>query len=105
MSMWLSDPARSLSARTTTQSVPKAAATCATAAPSISTALALKRSNKAARTPSARAFRILTDDFTEASGELTPKMSIKRHIILDKRSGDIEALYAEAKKEHTASAH
>ena len=52
-----------------------------------------------------RAFRILTDDFTEATGELTPKMSIKRHVILDKRSGDIDALYAEAKKEHTASAH
>ena len=60
---------------------------------------------RVSRAEGVRAFRILTDDFTEASGELTPKMSIKRHIILDKRSGDIDALYAEAKKEHTASAH
>jgi hypothetical protein len=26
-------------------------------------------------------------------------------VILQKRSGEIDALYAEAKKEHTASAH
>jgi len=60
---------------------------------------------RVSRAEGVRAFRILTDDFTEATGELTPKMSIKRHIILDKRSADIDALYAEAKKEHTASAH
>ncbi|MGN6444172.1 AMP-dependent synthetase/ligase [Amnibacterium sp.] len=51
-----------------------------------------------------RAFRILADDFTEQSGELTPKLSIKRHVILQKRAGEIDALYAEAKKEHAASA-
>jgi long-chain acyl-CoA synthetase len=56
------------------------------------------------RAEGVRAYRILTDDFTEASGELTPKMSIKRHVILDKRAGEIEALYAEAKKEHATSA-
>jgi long-chain acyl-CoA synthetase len=60
---------------------------------------------RVSRAEGVRAFRVLSDDFTEASGELTPKMSIKRHIILDKRSGDIDALYAEAKKEHTASTH
>jgi long-chain acyl-CoA synthetase len=57
------------------------------------------------RAEGVRAFRILTDDFTEASGELTPKMSIKRHVILEKRAGEIDALYAEAKKEHAAPAH
>jgi long-chain acyl-CoA synthetase len=57
------------------------------------------------RAEGVRAFRILADDFTEKSGELTPKMSIKRHVILDKRAGEIDALYAEAKKEHAASAH
>ena len=56
------------------------------------------------RAEGVRAFRILADDFTEASGELTPKMSIKRHVILDKRRGDIDDLYAEAKKEHAAHA-
>lgn len=56
------------------------------------------------RAEGVRAFRILGDDFTEQSGELTPKMSIKRHVILEKRSGDIDALYAEAKKAHASSA-
>ncbi|WP_375404968.1 AMP-dependent synthetase/ligase [uncultured Amnibacterium sp.] len=56
------------------------------------------------RAEGVRAYRILADDFTEASGELTPKMSIKRHVILDKRSADIDALYAEAKKEQVGSA-
>jgi long-chain acyl-CoA synthetase len=55
------------------------------------------------RAEGVRAFRILADDFTEASGELTPKMSIKRHVILDKRAAEIDALYADAKKEHAAS--
>ena len=53
---------------------------------------------RVSRAESIRSFRILTDDFTEASGELTPKMSVKRHVVLDKRSGDIDALYAEARK-------
>ncbi|MGT2427284.1 AMP-dependent synthetase/ligase [Amnibacterium kyonggiense] len=54
------------------------------------------------RAEGVRAFRILADDFTEASGELTPKLSIKRHVILEKRAGEIDDLYAEAKKEHAA---
>jgi len=58
---------------------------------------------RVSRAEGVRAFRILVDDFTEASGELTPKMSIKRHVILQKRATEIDALYAEAKKEHTAT--
>ncbi len=57
------------------------------------------------RAEGVRAFRVLDDDFTERSGELTPKMSIKRHVILEKRKDEIDALYAEAKKEHAASSH
>ena len=55
------------------------------------------------RAEGVRAFRVLHDDFTERSGELTPKMSVKRHVILEKRASEIDALYAEAKKEHAAS--
>jgi long-chain acyl-CoA synthetase len=67
---------------------------------------AIDRANThVSRAEGVRAFRILADDFTEASGELTPKLSIKRHVILEKRAGEIDALYAEAKKEHAASAH
>jgi long-chain acyl-CoA synthetase len=58
---------------------------------------------RVSRAEGVRAFCILTDDFTEASGELTPKMSIKRHVILERRADDIDALYARAKKEHVAA--
>ena len=56
------------------------------------------------RAEGVRAFTILPDDFTEASGELTPKLSIKRHVILKQRAGEIDALYAAAKKDHAAKA-
>jgi long-chain acyl-CoA synthetase len=55
------------------------------------------------RAEGVRAYRVLADDFTEKSGELTPKLSIKRHVILQKRAGEIDALYADAKKDHAAS--
>lgn len=60
---------------------------------------------RVSRAEGVRAFRVLTSDFTEASGELTPKLSIKRHVILEKRTADIEALYTDAKKDKSASAH
>ena len=57
------------------------------------------------RAEGVRAFRILTDDFTEANGQLTPKMSVKRTVIHERRAAEIDALYAEAKanREQTAS--
>ncbi|MFD1720794.1 AMP-dependent synthetase/ligase [Amnibacterium endophyticum] len=59
---------------------------------------------RVSRAEGVRAFRILTEDFTEGNGQLTPKMSIKRHVILERRKDDIEALYAEAKREREAQA-
>ena len=44
---------------------------------------------------SVRQFRILTSDFTEGSGELTPTMKLKRNVIADQRADDIEAVYAQ----------
>jgi long-chain acyl-CoA synthetase len=44
---------------------------------------------------SVRQFRILTSDFTEDSGELTPTMKLKRNIIADQRADDIEQVYAQ----------
>ncbi|WP_048759615.1 AMP-dependent synthetase/ligase [Corynebacterium vitaeruminis] len=38
-------------------------------------------------------FHILDRDFTEESGELTPTMKVKRNIVMDNCSRDIEALY------------
>jgi long-chain acyl-CoA synthetase len=53
---------------------------------------------RVSRAESIRAFRILPDDFTEAGGELTPKLSIKRTIVLERRAADIDRLYAESKR-------
>jgi len=41
-----------------------------------------------------RKFRILPVDFTEATGELTPTLKVKRRVVADKFAAEIEALYA-----------
>ncbi|GAA4354067.1 AMP-dependent synthetase/ligase [Microbacterium rhizosphaerae] len=45
------------------------------------------------RAESIRKFTILPTQWTEASGHLTPKMSIKRHVILSDYSGAVDELY------------
>ena len=54
---------------------------------------------RVSRAESIRKFRILDTDFTEASGHLTPKMSIKRHVILEDFAPQIEELYSGSKVE------
>ncbi len=39
-------------------------------------------------------FAILPEDLTEASGDLTPKLSVKRKLVIEKYRGVIEGLYA-----------
>ncbi len=46
------------------------------------------------RAESIRKFAILPLEWTEASGHLTPKMSIKRNVILDDFSGEIDEIYS-----------
>jgi len=46
------------------------------------------------RAESIRKFTILPTEWTEASGHLTPKMSIKRGVIMADFAADVEALYA-----------
>jgi long-chain acyl-CoA synthetase len=48
------------------------------------------------RAESIRRFRILATDFTEASGELTPTLKLRRDVVLANRAADIDALYASA---------
>ncbi|WP_353813902.1 AMP-dependent synthetase/ligase [Agromyces sp. SYSU T00266] len=48
------------------------------------------------RAESIRKFVILPIEFTEDSGHLTPKMSIKRNVILDDFSDEIDGLYSGA---------
>ncbi|RZI94498.1 MAG: long-chain fatty acid--CoA ligase, partial [Microbacterium sp.] len=49
---------------------------------------------RVSRAESVRKFEILDTEWTEASGHLTPKMSIKRNVILDDFSREIDDLYA-----------
>ncbi|MEO9327570.1 AMP-dependent synthetase/ligase [Gordonia aurantiaca] len=39
-------------------------------------------------------FRILPSDFSEETGEMTPTLKVKRNVVVEKYSGDIEAIYA-----------
>jgi long-chain acyl-CoA synthetase len=48
---------------------------------------------------SIKRFAILTEDLTEASGDLTPKLSIKRKVVIDKYRAVIEKLYEGGKAE------
>jgi long-chain acyl-CoA synthetase len=48
---------------------------------------------KVSRAESVRKFVVLPIEFTEASGHLTPKMSIKRNIILSDFADEIEGIY------------
>ncbi|MEU1973387.1 long-chain fatty acid--CoA ligase [Microbacterium sp. NPDC019599] len=55
---------------------------------------AIDHANKAvSRAESIRKFTILPTEWTEASGHLTPKMSIKRNVILEDFAGEIDELY------------
>ncbi|MDQ1573355.1 MAG: long-chain acyl-CoA synthetase, partial [Actinomycetota bacterium] len=56
---------------------------------------AVDRANgNVSRAESIRKFHILDSDLTEESGHLTPKMSIKRNVILKDFSDVIEGMYA-----------
>ncbi len=48
------------------------------------------------RAESIRKFTILPIELTEDSGHLTPKLSIKRNVILEDFSGHIEEMYSGA---------
>ena len=48
---------------------------------------------RVSRAESIRKFTILDTEWTEASGHLTPKLSIKRNVILDDFADAIEDIY------------
>ena len=58
---------------------------------------AVEEANQAvSRAEQIRKFRILPGDFTEAGGEITPTMKVKRTVVVDKYAADIEAIYDNA---------
>jgi long-chain acyl-CoA synthetase len=59
--------------------------------------LAVDDANKAvSRAESIRRFRILSTEFTEASGQLTPTLKLRRNVIAREFAADIKALYSPA---------
>jgi long-chain acyl-CoA synthetase len=58
-----------------------------------------KANQNVSRAESIRKFQILDTDLTEASGHLTPKLSIKRNVILTDFAGVINEMYAGAKED------
>jgi long-chain acyl-CoA synthetase len=59
-----------------------------------------ERSGSLARFEQVKAFEILPEDFTQATGELTPTMKLKRKAIAEKYRSTIEALYESASAAH-----
>jgi long-chain acyl-CoA synthetase len=56
--------------------------------------LAVDDANQAVSAAEAiKKFRVLTVDFTEESGELTPTLKVKRHVVMKTFGPDVEALY------------
>lgn len=52
------------------------------------------QANKTVSTAEAiRAFEILPSEFTEENGYLTPKLSVKRHLVLDDFAAQVEGMY------------
>jgi long-chain acyl-CoA synthetase len=48
------------------------------------------------RAESIRRFRILGTEFTEAAGQLTPTLKLRRNVVAREFAADIEALYSPA---------
>ena len=56
---------------------------------------AVERANEAVSRPeSIRKFAILTCDFTQDNGYLTPSLKLRRNMVMKDYAGDVEALYA-----------
>jgi len=53
-----------------------------------------KVNRKLARVEEVKRFEILPRDLSQEGGELTPTMKVKRNVVAEKHSGEIDALYA-----------
>jgi long-chain acyl-CoA synthetase len=51
------------------------------------------------RAESIRSFRILGIDWTEAGGQITPSLKLKRNVVREEHQADIEALYSASRDE------
>ena len=57
---------------------------------------AVDKANKSvSRAESIRKFKILADEFSVESGELTPTLKLRRNVVHDRFGSEIESLYTE----------
>ena len=55
----------------------------------------MDEANKAvSRAEQIKKFRVLPTDFTEATGELTPSLKLKRNKVAENYASEIEAIYS-----------
>ena len=54
----------------------------------------ISRAEAVSRAEAIKKFRILPEDFTEASGEMTPSLKLKRNKVAENHASEIEAIYA-----------
>ena len=52
-----------------------------------------RANTRVSRAESIRKFVVLDQEFSEDDGTLTPKLSIRRHVILEKYAGVIDGIY------------
>ncbi|MFC8190391.1 AMP-dependent synthetase/ligase [Cellulomonas sp. NPDC057328] len=84
----------------TTHGLPPMDVVAASAHPQVLEALdrAVDRANEAvSRAESIRKIRVLTTDFTEANGYLTPSLKVKRAKVLADLAADVDALYVDTR--------
>ncbi|MCX5883597.1 MAG: long-chain fatty acid--CoA ligase, partial [Deltaproteobacteria bacterium] len=53
------------------------------------------KNQQLARFETIKKYRILRNEFSQATGELTPSLKVKRNVVLERYAGLIEDMYAE----------
>ena len=53
--------------------------------------------SKVANVQQIKKFTLLSNEWTDSSGELTPSLKLKRHVVTERYENEIEAMYEEAK--------
>ena len=53
--------------------------------------------SKVANVQQIKKFTLLSNEWTDSSGELTPSLKLKRHVVAERYENEIESMYEEAK--------